>query len=179
MPAIVIYRIALCPQKGCNFSPSSAHRIAPTRDGASAPSVTGQTRHSPPSIHCPGWSPASAPWAIPSLPWRAWQGRSGCDTWRRFPYTGLWRAPDGRCGGLSTLRRRAVRCAATVGVILEAVQHPSLQWCAERPLNRGHHSRVVMGDEGEGYPGSCSTASAADAMHIGVNRLRHIVVDDM
>jgi hypothetical protein len=46
-------------------------------------------------------------------------------------------------------------------------------------LNRGHHSGIFVSDEGEGHPGSRGTARAADAMHIGVNRLRHIVVDDM
>jgi hypothetical protein len=33
MPAIITYLIALFPQEDCNFPPSSAHRIAPTRVG--------------------------------------------------------------------------------------------------------------------------------------------------
>ena len=63
--------------------------------------------------------------------------------------------------------------------ILEAVQRPSFQRRAERTLKRGHHGRVVVGDEGEGHPGSGGTASAADAMHISVDRLRHIIVNDV
>jgi hypothetical protein len=59
------------------------------------------------------------------------------------------------------------------------MQCPSLQRRTERTLKCGHHGRVVVGDEGEGHPGSGGTAGATNAMHIGVNRLRHIIVNDM
>jgi hypothetical protein len=36
-----------------------------------------------------------------------------------------------------------------------------------------------MGDEGEGVAGLGSSARAADAMRIGVHRVRDIVVDDV
>jgi hypothetical protein len=36
-----------------------------------------------------------------------------------------------------------------------------------------------MGDKGEGHPGSGGTTGAANAMHIGVHGLRHIVVNDV
>ena len=36
-----------------------------------------------------------------------------------------------------------------------------------------------MGNEGEGHPGSGGTAGTANAMHVGVDRLRHIIVNDV
>jgi len=91
-----------------------------------------------------------------------------------------------RCGGLGTLWLPAAWRTATVGIvrrpgrgILEAMQRPSFQGRAEHTFKRGHHGRVVVGDEGEGHPGSGGTAGAANAMHIGVDRLRHIIVNDV
>ena len=91
-----------------------------------------------------------------------------------------------RCGGLGTLWLPAAWRTATVGIvrgpgrsILEAVQRPSFQRRAERTLKREHHGRIVVGDEGEGHSGSGGTAGAANAMHIGVDRLRHIIVNDV
>jgi hypothetical protein len=59
------------------------------------------------------------------------------------------------------------------------VQPPALQRRPECPLNRGHHGGIVVRDEGEGHPGSGGTTGAANAMHIGVDARRHIVVNDV
>jgi hypothetical protein len=46
-------------------------------------------------------------------------------------------------------------------------------------LDGTYDGRVLVGNESERHTGSGGTAGAADAMHIVVDRVRHIIVNDV
>jgi hypothetical protein len=63
--------------------------------------------------------------------------------------------------------------------IIESFHHTTLYLFTKDSLDAVYRILVFAGDEGKGISRLCSASRAADAVRIGIDRVRHIIVDDM